>query len=163
MCIFDKNQNYNVNQITTPIYSDHKDHWTNFRSAKGSVNLYIKQQGFKPVNEQKNCRVFAGKIAQKIYDHYNEKLGSSKKQIEVKALKVPSVLFREVSVTFKSWVGEELDRRSQILDIPKVKILEGIVEPYFKENPCDIYDTMTAEELRAELRRVTMLHQEKEA
>lgn len=164
MCIYDKNQNYTVRQITTPIFSEHKNHWCSFKSAVGSVLIHIKQQGYEPVNEQKNCRVFSGIIAQKIYNHYNEVLGSSKKDVSIEKSHPKGSLsvFREVSVTFKSWAGEELDRRSKILNIPKNKILEDIITPYFKEHTCDRYDTMTAEELRAELRRVTMVYQEKE-
>lgn len=148
MCTkYDKNKNYTVREIATLIYSEHKEHWTSFQSAIGSINVYINQQGFAPVNGQKSHRVFPGKIAQTIYDHYNNTLRTSNRQIAVEEI------FSEVSVTFKSAEGRELDRRSKLLGIPKVKILEDILHQYFKEHPCDEYDAMSAEELRKELRR----------
>lgn len=148
MCVkFDKNKNYSVREIATHIYSEHEDHWTKFESAIGSINVYINQQGFASTNGQKNFRVFSGKTAQAIYDHYNETLHTSRRQITVEET------LSEVSVTFKSPEGQELDRRSKLLGIPKVKILENILHQYFLDHPCDQYDSMSAEELRKELRR----------
>lgn len=157
MCkIFDKNSTYTTEDVARAIYERHFEYYKDFNSCRSTVSNHFTQHGYVSVNGQKQHRVFSGNDCQGVFDYFDKRLSKREKASKASPKNDDSPHER-VSVEFKNFAGDELERRSRATGMSKVQIASQALEEYFNNHPFDPYENMTREDL------ISMIERMKEA
>lgn len=141
---FDKNLTYKTRDVAIALcelFTERK-----MTSVHGTVSSYFTKKGYVPLNKQSQDRVFSGIDCQEVFDHFSACWSPDQLSFEEVSTK-DNAKFKRVSVVFKCKEGEELDKRSRLLDVPKNKIVTKALAEYFKKNPIVDYEQYSKEEL----------------